>query len=144
MIMRTLLCLFVVLAFLLPAMTQTAAAQAKGKKSNIVYVNVNIDQPNVDDCYGSSVGELQFEQWLKVYPNPNHGEFIVEMERLKFGETVNITVLNTTGKNVHQTSVKVDGEHFQLKLKLGYLPKGVYLLYVHAARGVRVQRLVIL
>lgn len=127
-----------------------SAVENKGKTqratgSNIIYINVNIDQPNVDDCYDETgLPDMRIENWLNIFPNPNQGVFYVEMQRLNYGEVVKMNVLNTTGENVYQTDVKVDGEHYQMKLNLTHLPKGVYLLRVHADRGVNVQRLIIL
>ncbi len=113
--------------------------------ANIIYIDVNIDQPNIDDCYDeTNLPEADVEKWLNVYPNPNQGVFYLEVQQLSFGENIEVSVLNTTGDNVYQKDVKTDGDYYQIKINLTYLPKGVYLIHVRAARGINVQRLIIL
>ncbi len=140
--------LLLLLLFTFPLLMQALENKEnnqRSKGSNIVYIDVNIDQPNVDECYDETdIPDLRNEKWLNIFPNPNQGMFYLEMQRLSYGEIVKISVLNTIGENVYQTDVKIDGEHYQMKLNLAHLPKGVYLIHVHADRGVNVQRLIIL
>ncbi len=66
--------------------------------SKIVHIDVYIDQPNVEDCYETSVPDLYDSGIFKVYPNPNQGIFNLEIDYLYKGENIRIAIYDLTGK----------------------------------------------
>jgi hypothetical protein len=65
---------------------------------------------------------------MSVYPNPNEGNFTIELD-LKTEETANVKVIDSTGKEVYSRSVKGIDKH-ELKVKLKKPSAGVYVILV--------------
>ena len=138
-----LLFLFSTIPLLIQAADQQSA-DGQYSRSGIVYIDVNIDQPNVDDCYETSVPDLTYDSgWFNVYPNPNQGIFHIEVDHLNEGEQVNIAIHDLTGKKVHNVSLQATGKHIAHKLNLTAIPKGVYFLSVQVNQHHNVKRLII-
>jgi hypothetical protein len=114
-------------------------------KSSLVYIDVNISQPNVQDCYsGTSVDEFLDKKFFRIFPNPNRGQFTLEITQLKEGEQISVAVFNLGGKMLHQLFYQADGNlSNMIELNLAFLPKGVYFIHVQAKRGKGVQQLLI-
>jgi hypothetical protein len=64
----------------------------------------------------------------RVYPNPNNGQFNVEVD-LKTDESASVRVLDASGKEVYQRSVKGINTH-NLKVDLKKPAAGVYVVVV--------------
>ncbi len=138
--------LLLALFFAMPLLIQAVEKQenhSQSKGSNIVYIDVHIDQPNVEDCYETSLPDLQQAGWFKVYPNPNHGVFNLQMDQLAEGENVSIAIYDLAGKKVYSSDVPATGTQFLHELNLSTLPKGVYLIKVQVQQHSSVERLII-
>lgn len=111
--------------------------------SNIIYIDVNIDQPNVDDCYETNVPGIEDNDWLRVYPNPGPGEFSLELHQLVIGEYLRIKVYDITGASVYSVGFVASAEKTTYNLRLPGLEKGVYFLQVDNQRYRSIERLII-
>jgi len=65
-----------------------------------------------------------FSADFKVYPNPNKGQFDIDIERGNSDDSIQILDIN--GKVVE--TIAVDAEQKQIRVNLTNLPKGIYLL----------------
>jgi len=138
-----LLFLFSTIPLLIQAADQQSA-DGQYSRSGIVYIDVNIDQPNVEDCYETSVPDpVEAPGWFKVYPNPNHGTFSVEMDHLNEGEKISIVIHDLAGKKVHRSDVVASGTQLVHELNVSTIPKGIYLIKVQFQHHVSVERLII-
>jgi hypothetical protein len=83
-----------------------------------------------------------FEGKFSIAPNPNNGSFsiIVDKAALRINS---LRVLNVNGAAVWQYGKKISGNHFELALDLGNLPKGFYFLEMQEGEKVFVRKLVI-
>ncbi|MEQ9186463.1 MAG: T9SS type A sorting domain-containing protein [Cryomorphaceae bacterium] len=67
---------------------------------------------------------------LRVFPNPNRGQFIVKFEGFEVGNYV-IEMMNTSGQLVHRSIVRMSNSGSSLNsMDLSDTPRGVYLLSV--------------
>lgn len=55
---------------------------------NIMCIDMYTYQPNVENCYETSVSEQHQTGWFKVYAKPNHGLFNLQMDHLDEGKNV--------------------------------------------------------
>ena len=116
---------------------------APGAFKGIVYVDVAIDQPNVEDCYTTSVPESTFQNGIKVFPNPNQGIFNLELTHENFDKEIKIYVFDALGKRVYQSKHHGAGEKLYVKLDLAHLPKGIYYIWVQADKQTGVEQLIL-
>ncbi len=139
--------LLILLFSAIPILIQPAEAQEAGRhssRSNIVVVDVHIDQPNVEDCYETSVPDLFYDTgWFKVYPNPNQGIFNLEINLLNEDENVSIVIYDLTGKKIHCSNIPATNKKFTHELNLSAIPKGVYFISAQVNQHYNVKRLII-
>ena len=121
------------------------ANQHKGKTADVVYIDVEIDQPNVEDCYDddTSVFDHLDQDWLKIFPNPNEGMFNLEVLDLAHAKFINVLIFNSLGEKVYQSEHESVGERLNLELNLVGLPKGVYFLRIETDSRTGVEQLLI-
>ncbi len=79
-----------------------------------------------------AIGE--FESNVAIYPNPTSGNLSVAAPGMN-----HLTVLNSIGQVVYDTSVSGDGA----SLDMAQYPAGVYMVRVEAANGVSVKRVTV-
>jgi hypothetical protein len=118
-------------------------SQVGTSAKSIIYVDVPISQPNVNDCYITSVAEIQLNEWLRLFPNPNQGVFNLEVAQLLAGESITISIFNTKGQRVYQYIERVTGSTLNLQLNLSALAKGTYIVKVQVERRSRTKLLTI-
>jgi hypothetical protein len=98
--------------------------------------------PNVffDDCtgFGTKTSDLS----TKLYPNPNTGSFILELNSLK-AENVNISITNSLGMNVYsETGITFSGKYAK-KINMNDAPAGVYFLTIKSSDKSSVQKFLV-
>lgn len=71
----------------------------------------------------TSVSEIDSEKEISIYPNPGKGIFTIDIE-----ETVEIEVLNSTGKVVQESNSKT--------IDIGNQPNGVYFIVIKTSSGI--------
>jgi len=86
----------------------------------------------------TSTKENDFENIVKVYPNPSDGVFNISMSDLK-NETYKLNVLNIVGEKVYSQTIKNNKE----QINLSALNKGVYFLNVSNSKLNHTQKIII-
>lgn len=113
-------------------------------QSKLIYVDVNISQPGVNDCYDdTSTPDLNIMDWFQLYPNPNNGFFTVEINHISPGERVTIYAMDPTGRKVFQTSKTAFDIHLKQELDLSDLVTGIYFIHVKMATRNSVKKVII-
>jgi hypothetical protein len=82
--------------------------------------------------YTEGIGESSVS--AKVYPNPTHGEIILEGEGLS-----HVRIVNAYGQMVYNAKVK--GE--QVRIDLSNMAKGIYMMHIEANSGQTVKKIVV-
>lgn len=77
-------------------------------------------KPGVSDCNFTSLLENGLSNYLKLYPNPNHGKFTLELDQASC-----FAIHNALGSTVYAKFTSVQGK---LEVDIGELPPGVYLV----------------
>lgn len=90
----------------------------------------------------SGVDPDEFHLSLKVFPNPSTtGDFSLEVSNLSASDVVSIKVYNLIGKEVYRYQITSFAGDFKDMIKLGSLPKGIYLLEVAMGEKKQTRRL---
>ena len=82
-------------------------------------------------CEVSSTQQPISQSTLTIFPNPSQGTFVLQAAGLESGAFFDLSVWSAQGALVHQQV----GLHNPIKLDVGYLPQGLYL--VQAKQGAR-------
>lgn len=85
----------------------------------------------------TGINEINISDYLKIYPNPNNGNFYID--NLK-NQSVNIQLIDIQGKEVFSKKNLVNGS---TQLNLENLPKGVYTIRVQTNDEVSTTKIVI-
>lgn len=81
------------------------------------------------EVYSSlSTGE-RTETSLKLYPNPNSGNFILTLNS-SFKGTIRIQAVNMQGKTVYETTEELSGNSTRIDMNLEDIPDGMYTISV--------------
>jgi hypothetical protein len=88
-----------------------------------------VEQPSVKSVENQTVAKNQAtipgEKSMKVYPNPNNGQFTLELTNIESGATV--CIYNMLGARVYQSLVTNETNH---KINLPGIKKGIYFVKV--------------
>lgn len=68
---------------------------------------------------------------MSVYPNPNEGQFTLQLGQMAGGD-ITISVKDLIGRSLRVIQDKVNGEQYRKQFNLNDLPAGVYLIQVDA------------
>ena len=88
----------------------------------------------------SGIEEVTLDQHVKVYPNPNNGQFVLAIDQS--AAQMDVQILNVQGRIIYAEHIK-DYMAGKKQFNLGELAKGVYMLKVSTENGSTVKRLVI-
>ncbi|MFW6370892.1 MAG: T9SS type A sorting domain-containing protein [Bacteroidota bacterium] len=118
--------LFTTLAYIivLAVYTNTVSAQ-------IIYIDLNIEQPNVEDCITNIETNFQVEN-IKVYPNPVKGLFTVTLNKSIVNAQLKMSIYNLNGKEIFTEEFKADHTKFEKNIDLSGHPSGIYLLTINS------------
>ncbi len=95
----------------------------------------------VDDCTG--IHEFTSQGEINIYPNPNKGEFNVEIQGIP-DKTVNVCVFNASGQKVICEEMERNFENgYFHSFNLTKQPKGVYLIRVSGNTTLKTERIII-
>ena len=92
------------------------------------------------DCSG--IDELSSIDYVKVYPNPNHGQFELSLESLAH-QTIHLQIRNLLGVMVYQEDIKVNKGNIKHSIDISNLAPQTYLLMIKTDEGQVIQRLVV-
>jgi hypothetical protein len=114
------------------------------RSNNIKYIDISIQQPGVEVCLGVNIPRQGFyNEWIDVYPNPNPGQFTLELQLQDAGTTLLIQLYDLAGKQVYESSDVPNGNRFRKDLDVNHLKKGVYFLHVTGKDKVGVKQIII-
>jgi len=83
------------------------------------------------------------QQWISLFPNPNTGQFTIELSLMPSENSLWLTVLDPTGRVVHRVHENAQGETFTKELNLSFLSKGIYYIHVQGNQRTGVRKLII-
>ncbi|MDX2250077.1 MAG: T9SS type A sorting domain-containing protein [Bacteroidia bacterium] len=90
----------------------------------------------------SGADPIDFHLTLNVYPNPSTtGDFSLEVSNLSPKDVVSIKVYNLIGKEVYHHQISSFTGDYKDTIRLGSLPKGIYLLEVVKGEKKQTRRL---
>lgn len=90
----------------------------------------------------TSVEEFSDENELAIFPNPNKGEFTLELIGKDYGQ-VEIRIYDISGTLVyHQTSIEAD-QGFSEKINMTSYPQGMYFVKVSHRHGTLVKKILL-
>ncbi len=87
----------------------------------------------VNTCLG--VEDLSFINSLSIYPNPNTGNFMIEMDITKVAN-FQIKLLNVIGQTVYEEKVNSRSGIYQKEINLSGHGEGIYFLSIETKEGV--------
>jgi len=87
--------------------------------------------------FATGIGEMEVKPWLRIYPNPNEGNFIIDFADLQ-SRTIKITINDLNGRTVY--SNELHGENIPVSINLH---AGIYMLKIEAGNQFFKQKLVI-
>ena len=77
-----------------------------------------------------------FENNFKIYPNPNNGLFVIELNELN---SYNVVLYNSLGQKVHE---EVSGSNIS-QIDCQALPEGLYFIMIGLAEQTIFQKMII-
>ena len=98
--------------------------------SQIKYVDLNISQPNVEDCI-TNVETNIYQEDFKVFPNPTKGLFTIQVENSDFSSKLKVVIYNINGQVIYQKKLDNKPEY---QINLSAYPKGTYFLNISAKK----------
>lgn len=121
-----------------------STASGNTKSSNIKYIDISISQPGVEECMGTNVpGHNIDTDWINVYPNPNPGQFTVELQLHDGSNSLVIQLFDLTGKIVFESTELSNGTNLKKDLDVSQLENGVYFLQLTGKEKVGVKQIII-
>ncbi|TVQ89572.1 MAG: T9SS C-terminal target domain-containing protein [Bacteroidetes bacterium] len=110
---------------------QISDRQVSENPRNIIYIDISISQPNVEECFATSMqDEFTDDQMMHIFPNPNSGIFTLDLNLNRGERMLNIMVYDISGKLVYQSEKPARNKNFNSELDLSFLKKGVYFIRV--------------
>lgn len=94
----------------------------------------------VEACAG--IGESGANAGINIFPNPNNGEFTLQIANAIHGNAL-ITIANTTGEVIYTRKIQIKGDLHSENISLANSGSGIYLLKVETSNGTTIQKLVI-
>ena len=88
-----------------------------------------------------STKEIESLQTFEIYPNPNDGQFYIQLE-FNHWEKTEIEITNELGQVIQKFSM--DGNSILKNIDLPNIPAGMYFISIKTAEGIAVKRMVVL
>ena len=95
--------------------------------------NVDLE---INNCITSNIE--QKNQNIKIYPNPNAGQFVLQIDNLK--QPTIVSILDITGKEIYNKKISNKEE----KINIGSYPEGTYFLSIKNNNSVITRKIIIL
>jgi hypothetical protein len=90
----------------------------------------------------TGIAENELAARTQVYPNPNRGEFTLNMQ-LKETKNVEVSLYNAIGQHVWKQTYQPNSLNLNENITLQKLPAGVYMLSIKTQEGIVQKKLVI-
>ncbi len=88
-----------------------------------------------DGPYTVKIHENRSIEGVLIYPNPTDGQFSILLSDPGSGETVNIIILDLSGRLIASQQQAISGEINLIRLDLEYLNPGLYLIHIFSGEG---------
>jgi hypothetical protein len=115
---------------------QTTAA-ATGLTSSMTHTVVITDDSACTTSAGvdivSGIIESGIDGNITLFPNPNNGEFSLNLENVENG-TYDVTVKNIIGQNVYQDVINVTGS-YNSNVRISNMQNGIYFMEISNSNG---------
>ena len=82
------------------------------------------------------------DESISIFPNPNSGEFSINLNRISGNTTIELKINNSVGQVVYETEIDVNSNHSE-PVSLKGLDKGVYFLNVSNGSEKTTHRIVV-
>ena len=92
----------------------------------------------MDDC--TSIFDPETGIGLSIYPNPNDGEFFIDIQGL--AGLTNVQILSIEGKIVYSEDIQINGSHLS-RYKLTSVAPGFYQIKLTHDNKVVTQKIII-
>lgn len=91
----------------------------------------------------SSSTRVSFLQRMTILPNPNLGQFILEITFEPGNNNVWLIFLDSTGKIVYRIQENLQNESFIKEFDLSFLPQGFYYMQIVSKKNISVEKFII-
>jgi hypothetical protein len=114
-------CIFII------AVISTAA------KSKVIYIDLNISQPNIEDCFtGIMINSLNKK--LEVFPNPTEGLFKISLNNSELSGKLKVAIQNIQGQVIYSDEFELQENSLKKEIDLSGYSSGIYVLNIVAER----------
>lgn len=94
------------------------------------------------NCVSSALQSPELSGNFKLYPNPNKGNFTLEIPQQYLNGSLNITVLDMFGREVYSLARTAAGESLQ-DIQLGSVRSGCYIVSLTDGQGLKTLKLIV-
>ena len=91
----------------------------------------------------ASINEVNEADQIKVYPNPNNGNFSIKISD-KDASEMSLALYDIVGQQVWQSAVAAVNPDYNTSIHANDLPKGTYFLRVKSSNGISTQKIEIM
>ena len=98
-------------------------------KAQITYVDLNVNQPNVENCL-TSVTNHPVNDGLSIYPNPTAGVFTIDFDNIMESGNATLVIHNMQGQEIYKEIKNLSGKNNNTQISLVGQPAGIYVLRV--------------
>lgn len=88
------------------------------------------------------VKELEFIQTLWVYPNPNRGQFTIDITSTE-SKLIQIKLVDVYGKLIHTQDVQIPSGESKTEVNEQSLTAGTYMLLIQSGEGLVVKKMIV-
>ncbi len=89
----------------------------------------------------SSIKEVESGSFIDVYPNPNHGKFMLKLG-IEEGKLVDVEIMNIQGKIVYRDRIEVSSTREE-SIDISNIPSGLYFIRVTSGDQVKYKKILI-
>ncbi len=100
------------------------------------------DYSDYFNCGGTGIEDIDFINYLNIFPNPNTGEFIIEMNITKATD-LEIKLLDVIGKVIYEEKLNKYVGAYQKSIYVGDISKGIYNLQLLGGEGIINKKIII-
>jgi len=91
---------------------------------------------------GTGVDDPETDKYIKVIPNPNTGEFVIEMEITKT-QDMEIKLLNVIGQVIYEEKLSKYSGAYQKTIDVGKQAAGIYTLQLITEKGTMNKKIIV-
>ena len=102
-------------------------------KSKIIYIDLSISQPNIEDCFtGIKINSLN--EKLEVFPNPTTGLFKIFLNNSELSGKLKVAIQNIQGQVIYSDEFELQENSLEKEIDLSGYSSGIYILNIVAER----------